>query len=569
MTMTSSLKIVMAQLNFLVGDLVGNTNKIIESSKNARFHLGADAIVFPELALTGYPPEDLLLRPRFIEQVENALLDIKRATKGIDVICGYPRQGSDGLYNTAVLIRDGEIVAQYDKQCLPNYSIFDEKRYFEPGTCACVTTIKGVAVGLSICEDAWFPGPMLAAADAGARLIININASPYHIDKPEERVRVLQQRVKEHQLPILYVNQTGGQDELVFDGDSLVMDSAGKICYRVPAFEEGLFLAEFNLEHSLENNLENNLENSLPPSPEKIQEKMAVCPVVNGVVDAPSEIETAYRALVVGVRDYVQKNHFPGIIIGLSGGIDSALTLAIAVDAIGAEHVEAVMMPSRYTAKMSIEDAKKESDMLGVQYHELSIEPMFEATLTVLREEFEGTDADVTEENIQARCRGLLLMALSNKTRKIVITTGNKSEMAVGYATLYGDMAGGFNALKDVPKTLVYKMADYRNTIAAAIPQRVIHRAPSAELAPNQKDTDMLPDYGELDGILALYVEEDKSIDEIVAEGFNRATVARVMRLVDTNEYKRRQAAPGVRITRRAFSRDRRYPMTSGFRSAS
>jgi len=583
MTMTTSLKIAIAQFNFLVGDLVGNTKKIIESSKNARFHLGADAIVFPELALTGYPPEDLLLRPRFIEQVQHALLEIERATKGIDVILGYPRKGSDGLYNTAALIRDGEIVASYDKQCLPNYSVFDEKRYFVPGSSACVTSIKGVAVGLTICEDIWFPGPMRAAADAGAQLIVNINASPYHINKPEERVSVLLQRVTENRLPILYVNQTGGQDELVFDGDSMVMDNAGKICYRAPAFEEGLFLSDFTLDSSPQSAVENSGKSNLGTSPNSdldgnIEKKNSVNnavvntvikPVSHVVAEAPSEIETAYKALVVGVKDYVQKNHFPGIIIGLSGGIDSALTLAIAADAIGAEHVEAVMMPSRYTAQMSIEDAKKESDILGVRYHELSIEPMYEATLMVLREEFEGTEFDVTEENIQARCRGMLLMALSNKTRKIVITTGNKSEMAVGYATLYGDMAGGFNALKDVPKTLVYKMADYRNTIAAVIPQRVIHRAPSAELAPNQKDTDSLPDYGELDGILALYVEEDKSIEEIVALGFNRATVARVMRMVDTNEYKRRQAAPGVRITRRAFSRDRRYPMTSGFRSAS
>ncbi|NOZ51651.1 MAG: NAD+ synthase [Gammaproteobacteria bacterium] len=543
--MTTQLKIAMAQINFLVGDLLGNTKKIIESTKNACFHLGADAIVFPELALTGYPPEDLLLRPRFVEQVQNALLEIERSTKGIDVIVGYPHQGPDGLYNTAALIRDGETVARYHKQCLPNYSVFDEKRYFVAGSKACVTIIKGVPIALTICEDIWSPAPMRAAADAGAQLIININASPYHINKPEERVNVLQQRVKENKLPILYVNQTGGQDELVFDGGSLVMDTAGKICNQAPVFEEGLFLAEFTVENT------------------------TVCPVVNSVMTERSEIEVAYQALVVGVRDYVEKNRFPGIIIGLSGGIDSALTLAIAVDAIGADRVEAVMMPSRYTAQMSIEDAKKESEILGVQYHELSIEPMFEATLMVLHEEFEGTEFDVTEENIQARCRGMLLMALSNKTQKIVITTGNKSELAVGYATLYGDMAGGFNALKDVPKTLVYKMADYRNTVTGVIPQRVIHRAPSAELAPNQKDTDTLPDYGELDGILESYVEEDKSFEEIVALGFNRAIVARVMRMVDANEYKRRQAAPGVRITQRAFSRDRRYPMTSGFRSAS
>jgi NAD+ synthase (glutamine-hydrolysing) len=544
--MAKQLKIAMAQLNFLVGDIVGNTKKIVEAAKNARFHLGADAIVFPELAITGYPPEDLVLRPRFLDLADNAIHEIKRSVKDIDIIVGYPAETAAGIYNAVAWIRNGEILTAYYKQEIPNYGVFDEKRYFLSGQETCVVDIKGIPVGLTICEDIWFPGSVAQAARAGARLIINLNASPYHMDKTRERVEVLQQRVKENPLPIVYVNLVGGQDELVFDGESFVIDAAGKVCNRAPAFEEGVYIAEFNIDDN----------NNLQPVPTK-------------VIQPRSEVETVYQALVVGVRDYIEKNRFPGVILGLSGGIDSALTLAIAVDAVGADRVEAVMMPSRYTSQMSLEDAKKEAQNFGVRYHELSIEPVFQAMMDVLREDFAGKEPDTTEENIQARCRGMILMALSNKSRKIVLTTGNKSELAVGYATLYGDMAGGFNALKDVPKTLVYRLAEYRNTLSPAIPQRVIHRAPSAELAPDQKDSDSLPDYGELDGILELYVEQDKSIGEIVSEGFDRSVVERVIKMVDLNEYKRRQAAPGVRITKRAFGRDRRYPITSGFKSFS
>jgi len=544
--MSKHLKIAMAQLNFHVGDIVGNSKKIIESSKNAQFHLGADAIVFPELALTGYPPEDLLLRPRFLELIDNTLNDIVASIKGIDVILGYPKEVRDGLYNAVAQIRNGEIVAEYYKQNLPNYSVFDEKRYFLAGTQPCVSDINGVPVGLTICEDIWFKEPMSNAAKAGAKLIININASPYHMDKSDERLELLKKRTSENSLPIMYVNLVGGQDELVFDGESLVVDKTGKLCKRVASFEEGVFLAEFNVDK------DNN-----------------VTPVSTKISKPRSDVETIYQALVMGVRDYVNKNRFPGIIIGVSGGIDSGLTLAIAADAIGAERVEAVMMPSRYTSQMSLEDARKQAQNLETHYRELSIEPVFQAVLDVLREEFAGKEPDSTEENIQARCRGLLLMALSNKSGKIVLTTGNKSEMSVGYATLYGDMVGGFNALKDVPKTLVYRLAEYRNTISQVIPLRVIHRAPSAELSPDQKDSDTLPDYGELDGILERFVEQDKSIAEIVNDGYDRAVVERVIRMVDLNEYKRRQSAPGVRITRRAFGRDRRYPITSGFKSFS
>lgn len=544
--MSKQLKIAMAQLNFFVGDIVGNTKKIIESAKNARFHLGADAIVFPELAITGYPPEDLLLRPRFLDLVDNAIHEISRSVNGIDIIIGYPKEVRNGLYNAAAVLRDGAVIAEYYKQKIPNYSVFDEKRYFLEGEKSCVVEIEGVPVGLTICEDIWFDEPMDQSVKEGAKLIININASPFHLDKSAERQNVMKERVSKNPVPIMYVNLVGGQDELVFDGESFVIDEKGNLTSRAPAFEEGVFIAEFNVDDN------NN-----------------VAPVKSYIEKARSELETVYQAVVVGVRDYTEKNRFSGIIVGLSGGIDSGLTLAIAVDAIGPERVEAVMMPSRYTSQMSLEDAKKQAQNLGVRYHEHSIEPVFQAMLDVLKEEFAGKEIDTTEENIQARCRGMILMALSNKSGKIVLTTGNKSEIAVGYATLYGDMAGGFNALKDVPKTLVYRLAEYRNTLSAAIPLRVIHRAPSAELAPDQKDSDSLPDYGELDGILELYVEQDQSIAEIVSAGFDRAAVERVIKMVDQNEYKRRQAAPGVRITKRAFSRDRRYPITSGFKSFS
>jgi NAD+ synthase (glutamine-hydrolysing) len=539
--MANRLKIAMAQLNMVVGDITGNANKIIESAKHARFHLGADCIVFPELALTGYPPEDLLLRPGFQRQALKALEVIRNNVAGIDVVFGFPETCDEGMYNSACLLRDGEIVATYRKHILPNYGVFDEKRYFISGSNALVVDIAGVPVGISICEDVWFPGPIRMAQQAGAKLIINLNASPFDVYKPHDRNKALLDRADETKIPIVYVNLVGGQDELVFDGASFVMGADGLVANRAPFCEQGIFLAEFNIIGD------------------------SVEPVLNNSVKPLSEIETVYKAIVTGVRDYIEKNKFPGIILGLSGGIDSAVTLAIAVDAIGAERVEAVMMPSCYTSDQSVEDAKKEAQSLGVEYHVIPIDTMFKATLQTLAKEFAGTEPDVTEENIQARCRGIILMAISNKKHKMVLTTGNKSEMAVGYATLYGDMAGGFNALKDVPKTMVYKLAEYRNGISPVIPQSVIHRAPSAELAPDQKDSDSLPDYGELDGILQLYVERDLSPDEIAAKGYDITTVYRVINMVDRNEYKRRQAAPGVRITRRAFGRDRRYPITNAY----
>jgi NAD+ synthase (glutamine-hydrolysing) len=542
--MTVMLRLVIAQLNLLVGDVPGNTERVIAAAEQARDQLKAQAIVFPELTLTSYPPEDLLLRPALMLQVEESLRRIERETRGIDVILGHPQHEHGQLFNAASLLRDGRVHASYRKQLLPNYSVFDEKRYFTPGSAACVVEIGGIPVGLTICEDVWQPEAVRHAVDAGARLLLTLNASPYHMEKGQEREAIVQARVRETGVPLVYVNQVGGQDELVFDGASFITDAHGMVTQRCPAFEEGLYQVELEVKN----------EKVVPkpqPSPPK-----------------PSLEEEIYRALVLGVRDYVGKNRFPGVAIGLSGGIDSALTLCIAVDALGAERIEALMMPSRFTATMSLEDAAAQAKALGVTYHSISIEPMFEAFVAQLKDEFQGRARDVTEENIQARIRGTLLMAVSNKTGKMVLTTGNKSEMAVGYATLYGDMAGGYGAIKDVFKTMVYRLAEYRNRIQPVIPRRVFERAPSAELAPDQKDSDSLPSYDVLDPILERYVERDQSPEAIIAAGFDAATVRRVAAMVDRNEYKRRQAAPGVRITRRAFGRDRRYPITSGYKES-
>jgi NAD+ synthase (glutamine-hydrolysing) len=442
------------------------------------------------------------------------------------------------LFNAASLLREGAVVASYHKHHLPNYGVFDERRYFAAGDEACVVNICGTRVGITVCEDLWFPGPVERAAAAGAQVVVNLNASPFHLNKSDDRIEAARQRISTARVPLLYVNLVGGQDELLFDGESFVMDAAGHVTQRARAFEEGLHLV------------------TLTP---------------DGPVAVPSfppcgEEESVYRALVLAVRDYIGKNGFGGAVLGLSGGIDSALTLAVAVDAIGAERVEAVMMPSRYTAQMSLDDARAEAELLGARYSVIPIEPAFEAFRATLAQEFAGFAPDVTEENMQARCRGVLLMAISNKKHKIVLTTGNKSEMAVGYATLYGDMAGGFDVLKDVPKTLVFRVAAWRNGRSHVIPQRVIDRPPSAELAPDQKDTDSLPPYEVLDPILERYVERDESPEQIIEAGFDETTVWRVVRMVDRNEYKRRQAAPGPRVTRRAFGRDRRYPITNGFK---
>lgn len=540
-TSEADLRIVMAQLDFLVGAIDANTDKVIAACRQARDELGADAIVFPELALTGYPPEDLLFRPHFIDSVETAVDRLVDEVEGIVAIVGHPLTEAGALYNVASVIGQGEVMASYRKQYLPNYGVFDEKRYFTAGDSPCVIPVNGIPVGVTLCEDIWQPGPARQAAEAGARLLVNLNASPFHAGKGFEREVLLEQRASEAGLPVVYVNLVGGQDELVFDGGSVVLNARGEVTQRVAACVEGLYPVDFQA------------------GPDRVE------PVSGECVPHLDAVEAIYQVLVLGVRDYIEKNHFPGAVLGLSGGIDSALTLAIAVDAIGAERIEVVMMPSRYTAAMSLEDARAEAGALGVDYHEISIEPVFKAFLDALEETFAGLPPDTTEENIQARCRGNILMAISNKKGRMLLTTGNKSEMAVGYATLYGDMAGGFAPLKDVPKLMVYRLAEYRNSLGNVIPQRVIDRPPSAELAPDQRDADSLPAYDVLDPILERYIERDQSIEQIAAEGFDPEVVARVAGLVDRNEYKRRQAPPGVRITQRAFGRDRRYPITSGF----
>ncbi|WP_342244859.1 NAD+ synthase [Pseudomonas sp. OTU5201] len=540
--MRQSLRIVMAQLNLRVGDVQGNVERIIEEANAAREAWEADVIVFPELSLCGYPPEDLLLRSSMQRRIEHGLQRLRDEVRGIYLVVGYPWLEDEQRYNACAVIADGQLLATYYKQRLPNYRVFDEKRYFEPGHQPCVVDIKGVPVALSICEDIWFPEPMAQARAAGARLMLSLNASPFHLDKQLEREETLAERVAEGEMPVIYVNQVGGQDELVFDGGSFVIDASGLICQRAPAFVEGLYPVDVQLQEG----------RWLP--------RRTHCAELQ-------ELEASvYQALVVGVRDYVQKNGFRGVVLGLSGGIDSALTLAIAADALGAERVEAVMMPYHYTAQISLEDAEIEARLLGVTYRVLPIAPVVDAFQQVLAPEFEGYARDASEENLQARCRGSLLMAISNKKGSLVLTTGNKSELAVGYATLYGDMAGGFDVLKDVPKSLVFRLAEYRNSLGPVIPPRVIERPPSAELAPGQQDEDLLPPYAVLDEILKLYIEHDLSANAIIAEGFDEDTVNRVLSMVDRNEYKRRQAAVGIRVTQRGFGRDRRYPITSGWR---
>ncbi|HEC25942.1 MAG TPA: NAD+ synthase [Gammaproteobacteria bacterium] len=537
----ASLKIALAQHDCLVGDLQGNADKILQWVVRARDELGADIILFPELNLTGYPPEDLLLRHGFIADTRKVLDELCRHVHGITAIIGCPMQEEDCLYNSAVIIKDGVQIARYDKQSLPNFGVFDEKRYFTAGGSPCIVETYAGKIGVTICEDIWQDGPARQAVQAGAKLILNLNASPYHMDKRAERIAVVAEQARLNSVPVVYVNMVGGQDELVFDGGSFVVDASGARVLQAPVFLEDLSLIEITC-----------ADKGLQPEPSVL------------VPDLP-RIENVYRALVLGVRDYALKNGFKGAVIGLSGGIDSALTLAIASDALGAENVKAVLMPSRYTQSMSIEDAREQAGVLGVHHQTITIEPMFTAFLDGLKETFAAAAVDTTEENIQARCRGIILMAISNKQGRIVLTTGNKSEMAVGYATLYGDMAGGYAVIKDVPKMLVYELANWRNSQSQVIPQRVIDRPPSAELADDQKDEDSLPVYEILDAILEMYIEDDCGLEEIVAKGFDRNTVRKVLYLVDLNEYKRKQAAPGVRITKRAFGRDRRYPITSAY----
>lgn len=540
-----TLRIAMAQLDMLVGDITKNTQSVIDAANKARDEERADVVVFPELTLTGYPPEDLLLRSSLDQRIESALAKLLAEIRDIYVVVGYPRRIDGELFNCAGVIYQGDLLVEYAKQKLPNFLVFDDKRYFSEGREAGLVDIKGVTVGLSICEDIWHPEPIAQAKAAGAELILNLNASPYHIEKMGEREELLHQRATESTLPIVYVNYMGAQDELVYEGGSFVVNAKGEKIMQAPWFEAGLFCIDMIVDESQPNKVE----------------------PVAGVIAQTLDVEASvYQAMVLGLRDYITKNRFKGIVLGLSGGIDSALSLAVAVDAIGADCVQAIMMPYTYTSSISLHDAEEEANLLGVKYSVLPIESMVSAFTDVLAPEFEGYAKDTTEENLQARTRGVTLMAISNKKGYMVLTTGNKSEMAVGYATLYGDMVGGYSVLKDVFKTLVFKLCRYRNTLGYVIPERVITRPPSAELAPDQKDEDSLPSYDILDEILRMYIEEDQSADAILAtKKFDRDTVYRVLRLVDVNEYKRRQAPTGVRITARGFGRDRRYPITNGW----
>ena len=532
----TSMKIAVAQINMTVGDFAGNAERIRQAVDAAR-NQGARLVVAPELALSGYPPEDLLLRDDFNDQCVAELQKLATYCLDVALVVGHPYREGRTRYNAASLLRQGRIEQIYFKQRLPNYQVFDEKRYFETGNRPCVFEIEGRKIGLTICEDLWFPEPAAQAKAAGAEMLLSINASPYNRNKLAERYSVMGARVKETGLPLLYVHWVGGQDELVFDGASFAMAGDGALTYQAETFQESLDILEW----------EGN--------------------AAKGTMAPPlTEEEVIYRALMTGTRDYVNKNGFPGVMLGLSGGIDSALVLAIAVDALGPDRVHAVMMPSDYTASMSIEDAREMAKLQGVKYTEIAIKPMFDAFRASLAPSFEGRAEDATEENLQSRIRGTLLMAMSNKFGSIVVTTGNKSEMATGYATLYGDMAGGYAVIKDIVKTLVYRLSNWRNSKGRVIPQRVIDRAPSAELKPDQTDQDTLPPYEVLDVVVEKYMERDMTPEAIASLGYDIEAVRQVVRLIRVNEYKRRQALPGVRITPRSFGKDWRYPITSGFR---
>jgi NAD+ synthase (glutamine-hydrolysing) len=540
--MKNTVTVAIAQLDLVVGDVRGNTERIVDTAERARDELHADLVVFPELSICGYPPEDLLFHSGLRHSVEESLERIRESVSGIAVLVGFPDYEGEHVYNSCAVFLDGEVLTHYRKRRLPNYAVFDEERYFTAGKSPATFALNGIRVGLQICEDVWQSAPMMQSRAAGAECIIAINGSPYEMASQRNREAVVSDRIDECGIPVIYLNMVGGQDELVFDGGSFVKDAEGITCFRAPAFQEGLYPIVISASAG-----------SVVPR------KAAVEPLLD--LEA-----SVYGALVTGTRDYVGKHGFPGVVLGLSGGIDSALVLAVACDALGADKVRAVMMPFRYTSTMSQEDAAEQVEKLGVRYDVIPIAPMYDATVAQLNTIFEGREADVTEENIQARCRGVLLMAISNKTGRMLLTTGNKSELAVGYATLYGDMAGGFAPIKDCSKSLVYRLARYRNTLGAVIPERVITREPSAELRPDQKDSDSLPPYDVLDPILEAFIEKDCSVDEITDQGYDREVVIRVLQMVQHNEYKRRQAPPGIRISSRAFGRDWRYPITSWYR---
>jgi NAD+ synthase (glutamine-hydrolysing) len=568
------LRIALAQVNSIVGDLDANAKRIRDATSRAR-RAGADVVLFPEMALTGYPPEDLLLKPDFVANAQRALEDIARSVDDLTVIVGSatrcPELGGD-LYNTAAILSQGRIQARYHKMHLPNYAVFDEARYFRAGRTPLVLTLGDTPVGVTVCEDIWYGGgPVEDESLAGAELIVNLSASPYHMGKPAERERMLLTRAADNLVAVAFCNLVGGQDELVFDGSSLVIGPDARVIARGRQFVEDLVVADVNTSNVFRLRLRDPRHRQEAPA----SVLTVSLPTWHREAREPLEPRTAqwlerlpevYEALVLGTRDYVHKNGFREVVLGLSGGLDSSLVAAIAADAVGKDHVHAVYMPSRYSADLSRRLAEELSAALGLDYRTIPIDATFEAYLQMMAESFQDVAPDVTEENIQARIRGNVLMALSNKFGWLVLTTGNKSELAVGYCTLYGDMAGGYAVIKDVPKTLAYELARYRNSVSPVIPEGALTRPPSAELRPNQRDDQTLPPYAVLDPILEAYVEEDRSIEDIVALGYDRALVERVVRMVDVNEYKRRQAAPGVRVSRRAFGKDRRLPITNHYR---
>jgi NAD+ synthase (glutamine-hydrolysing) len=533
-------RVASAQLNQTIGDFTGNLQRIVDAAHRAHA-AGACVLVTPEMSLTGYPPEDLLLRDAFHDRTRQSLSALLQASlqwPGLHVVVGHPAQAEGRCYNAASVVLDGRVLGEYHKQELPNYGVFDEQRYFHEGDEALVFEAAGVRFGVVICEDFWFERAPRAAAMAGAQILLAPNASPFHMDKQALRHDVVRANVCAQGMGAVLSSLVGGQDELVFDGASFALDASGHLAAQSPAFQEDLLLVDVGADGQIRGPL----------------------------AELPSTEAQVYQALVLGTRDYLGKNGFPGAIIGLSGGVDSALVLAIAADALGPDKVRAVMMPSRYTADISWIDARDMASRLGVRYDEIPIVPVFDAFLGTLADEFAGRAPDTTEENLQARIRGTLLMALSNKFGSIVLTTGNKSETAVGYSTLYGDLAGGFAVIKDIAKTLVYRLCHHRNQISPVIPERILTRAPSAELRPDQKDQDSLPPYDQLDGIVQLYMEENRRVEDIIARGYPREAVEKVVRLMRISEYKRRQSPPGIRITHRAFGRDWRYPITSHFR---
>jgi len=533
-----TLRIVQAQLNFRVGDIAYNLQKHRDAIKKA-LELKADAILFSELSLTGYPPEDLLLRPEFIKETQHSLEELAKETPDIYCIVGHPLLIESWLYNACSVLLNGKIITQYQKQCLPNYGVFDEARYFSPGKSTCLFSLRDIPTSIIICEDLWKLEPSEKAKHKGAKLLLVPNASPFEINKHEKRFEIITKRAKKHKFSIIYVNQITGQDELVFDGGSMVVNAKGELCHLAKHCEEELSVIDIDVNGNI------SAQKTITP---------------------PQTLTRIYNVLTLGLRDYVQKNHFKSVIIGVSGGIDSALTLALAVDALGKENVYALVMPSRYTASISLEDAEILIKNLDVKSETLSIEPTYQAMLETLKTSFAHTKSDVTEENIQARIRGMLLMSLSNKFGSLVLTTGNRSEIAVGYCTLYGDMVGGYAVLKNIPKTLVYALSHYRNQISSVIPERILTRAPTAELAPNQTDQDVLPPYDILDAILEAYINQSKSSQEIIDKGFDAATVNRVIKMIKGSEYKRKQSAIGPHVDNKSFIKDWRYPVTNGYK---